>query len=62
MSRRKRSCSRTGWKAGWLKKGGDETVKSLVSIFHRVKEEKEVLKQWKNTAIKSIYKGAQKKC
>ena len=48
--------NRTTWKTKWLKEGGDEMVKSPVSIFNRVEEERETLKQRKDTAIKSIYK------
>ena len=34
-------------------------MKGLVSIFNRVKEEREITKKWRETTIKSIYKGGQ---
>ena len=46
-----------GWKAEWLKNGGDEMVKNLVSIYTRVKEERKFPNPWMETAIKSIYTG-----
>ena len=56
----KKAGDRTGWEAAWLKKGGDEMVKSLVSIFNGVEEERKIPKQGSETKIKSIYKGGQK--
>ena len=44
------------------KKGDDETVKRLVTIFTRVKEEREIPNPWRETAIKSIYKGGKPIC
>ena len=46
-----------GWKAEQLKNGGDEMVQSLVSIYPRVKEEREFPNPRMETAIKSIYTG-----
>ena len=56
----KRAGDRLGWRAEWLKEGGEEIVKSLSIIFKRIEREQRTLIQWKQTAIKNIYKGSNK--
>ena len=51
-----KSGDRSRWKAEWLKKGGDEMIESLATIFSRVEEESQILLQWRDTSIKSLYK------
>ena len=41
-------------------KGGEEIVKSLSILFNRVEREQRTLTQWRQTTIKSIYKGGNK--
>ena len=53
----KKSGDRSRWKAKWLKEGGDEMIESLTTIFNRVAEEGQIPLQWKETSIKSLYKG-----
>ena len=52
----KKSGDRSRWKAEWLK-GGDEMIESLTTIFNRVEEEGQIALQWRETSIKSLYKG-----
>ena len=56
----KRASDRLGWRAEWLKEGGEEIVKSLSILFNRIEREQRTLIQWGQTAIKSIYKGGNK--
>ena len=49
-----------GWRAEWLKEGGKEIVKSLSILFNRIEIEQRTLVQWRQTTIKSIYKGGNK--
>ena len=49
-----------GWRAEWLKEGGEEIVKSLSILFNRIEIEQRTLVQWRQTTIKSIYKGGNK--
>ena len=51
-----KSGDRSKWKAEWLK-GGDEMVESLTTIFSRVEQERQIPLQWRETTIKSLYKG-----
>ena len=53
----KKSGDRSRWKAEWLKEGGDEMIESLTTIFNRVEEEGQIALQWRETSIKSLYKG-----
>ena len=52
-----KSGERSRWKAEWLKEGGDEMIESLTTVFNRVEEEGQILLQWRDTSIKSQYKG-----
>ena len=56
----KRASDRLGWRAEWLKEGGEEIVKSLSILFNRIEREQRTLMQWRQTTIKSIYKGGNK--
>ena len=56
----KRASDRLRWRAEQLKKGGEEIVKSLSILFNRIEREQRTLIQWRQTAIKSIYKGGNK--
>ena len=56
----KRASDRLGWRAEWLKEGGEEIVKSLSILFNRIEREQRTLMQWRQTTIKSIYKGSNK--
>ena len=56
----KRASDRLGWRAEWLKEGGEEIVKRLSIIFKRIERELRTLMQRRETAIKSIYKGGNK--
>ena len=53
----KRASDRSGWRAEWLKIGGEEIVKSL---FNRIEREQRTLVQWRQTTIKSIYQSGNK--
>ena len=57
----KRASDRLGWRAEWLKEGGEEIVKSLSILFNRIEREQRTLTQWRQTTIKSIYKGGNNK-
>ena len=56
----KKAADRLGWKAKWIKKGGDETAKTLYILFNRIKTENQIPKQWQLTTVKSIHKGGVK--
>ena len=56
----KRARDRLGWRAEWLKERGEEIVKSLSILFNRIEREQRTLIQWRQTTIKSIYKGGNK--
>ena len=56
----KRASDRLGWRADCLKEGGEEIVKSLSILFNRREREQRSLMQWRQTTIKSIYKGGNK--
>ena len=51
-----KSGDRSRWKAEWLKER-DEMVESLTTIFSRVEQERQISLQWRETTIKSLYKG-----
>ena len=57
----KRASDRLGWRAEWLKEGEEEIVKSLSILFNRIEKEQKALTQWRQTTIKSIYKGGNNK-
>ena len=52
----KRAEDKNNWKAEWIKGGGDEMVQSLATLFNRINK-KTIPIQWRETKIKSIYKG-----
>ena len=56
----KRASDRLRWKAEWLKEGGEEIVKSRSILFNRIEREQRTIIQWRQTTIKSIYKGGSK--
>ena len=56
----KRASDRLGWRAEWLKEGGEEIVKSLSILFNRIEREQKTLMKWRQTTIKSIYKAGNK--
>ena len=56
----KKAADRLGWKAEWIKEGGEEMVKSLYILFNRIKTENQIPKQWQLMTVKSIHKGAVK--
>ena len=49
------------WKVEWLREREDEMTESLRAIFNRVEEEAQIPLQWRETAIKSLYKGGASK-
>ena len=36
--------------------GGEEMIESLTKVFNRVEEEEQILLQWRETSIKTLYK------
>ena len=56
----KRAGDRLRWRVEWLKEGVEEIVKSLSILFNRIEREQRTLIQWKQTTVKSIYKGGNK--
>ena len=56
----KRAGDRLRWRVEWLKEGVEEIVKSLSILFNRIERQQRALIQWKQTTIKSIYKGGKK--
>ena len=56
----KKAGDKNNWKTQWIKEGGNEMVQSLATLFNRVEEENKILIQWKETKIKSVYKGGNK--
>ena len=40
----KKAADRLGWKAEWIKEGGEEMVKSLYILFNRIKVENQISK------------------
>lgn len=53
----KRASDTLGWRAEWLKQGGEEIAKSLSILFNKIEREQGTLIQWSQTTIKSINKG-----
>ena len=41
----KKASDRLGWRAEWLKEGGEEIVKSLSNLFNRIEREQRTLAQ-----------------
>ena len=56
----KKAGDKNNWKAEWIKEGGSEMVQSLAILFNRVEEENKIPIQWRETKIKSVYKGGNK--
>ena len=56
----KKASDRLEWRAESLKEGEEEIVKSLSILFNRIEREQRTLTQWRQTTIKSIYKGGNK--
>ena len=56
----KKAADRLGWKAEWIKEGGDEMVKILYMLFNMIKTENQGPKQWQLTTVKSIQRGGVK--
>ena len=52
-----KSEDRSRWESEWLKEGEDDMIESLTTIFNRVEEEGQIPLQWRETSIKSLYKG-----
>ena len=40
----KKAADSSGWKAAWIKEGGEEMVKSLYISFNRIKKENQIPK------------------
>ena len=40
----KKAADRLGWKAGWIKEGGEEMVECLYILFNRMKTENQISK------------------
>ena len=38
----KKAADRLGWKAEWIKEGGDKMVKSFYILFNRIKTENQI--------------------
>ena len=53
----KKAADRLGWKAEWIKEGGEEMVKGLYVLFNRIKTKNQIPKQWELRTLKSIHKG-----
>ena len=51
-----KSGDRSRLKAEWLKEG-DDMIESPTAIFNSVEEERQIPLQWRETAVKSLYKG-----
>ena len=43
------------------KRRRNEMIEILTTIFNRVEEERQIPLQWRETSIKSLYKGVQSK-
>ena len=53
----KRARDRLGWRAKWLNEGRKNIDKSPSILFNRIERDQRILMQWRQTTIKSIYKG-----
>ena len=56
----KRASDRLGRRAECLNEGWEDIVKSLSILFNRIEREQRTLMQWRQTTIKSIYKGGKR--
>ena len=57
----KKAPDKWGWKAEWLKHGGEVMTRSLVKLFNAVDQNKYIPLQWKEITVVSINKGKGKK-
>ena len=60
MMRNKRAPVRRGWRAEWIKNGGEEIENSLVKLFNRMERENTIPIQWNQIIIRSIHKKGSK--
>ena len=60
IMRNKRAPDRRGWRAEWLKNGGEEIEDSLVKLFNRMERENTIPLQWNEILIRSIHKKGPK--
>ena len=51
----KKAAGRLGWKAEWIKEGGEEIIKSLCILFNRIKTENQIPILEQLTTVKSIH-------
>ena len=58
--RNKKPADKNNWKTEWIKEGGSEMVQSLATLFNREEEENKIPVQWRETKIRSVYKGGNK--
>ena len=62
----KKTADRLGWKAEWIKEGGEETVKRWYILFNRIKTENHIPIQWQSmntvlvNTVSKIYESALK--
>ena len=61
MMRNKRAPDRRGWRAEWIKNGGEEIENSPVKLFNRMERENTIPIQWNQIIIRSIHKKVQKR-
>ena len=57
----KKAADRLGWKAEWIKEGGEEMVKGLYILFNRIKTKNQIPNQWQLMTLKSMHKGGVRK-
>ena len=57
----KKSGDKKNWKTERIKEGRSEMVQSLVTLFDRVEEKNKTAIQQRETKVKSVYKGGNKK-
>ena len=60
MNKQTKKQDKNNWKTEWIKKLGGEMVQSLLTPFNRI-EEKKLPTQWRETKLKSLSKGANRK-
>ena len=58
--RNKKAADKNNWKTEWIKEEGSEMVQSLATLFNREEEENKIPVQWRETKIRSVYKGGNK--
>ena len=50
---------RQGWRAEWIKYGGEEMIRCLTILFNQMEKELSIPNQWKDISITSIQKTSQ---